>query len=771
MRNALRRAEHSGSINASSEPRVKKPGTPETWASFLLFAALWAFWSLRYGNYLFAAQENCAFLYRWEFLTRWLDVPDGALCWLSAFVIQFFYYPLLGGAILAGLGVAVQRATAKLLGWRGPAYAASFVPVCLITVSMTWPGYFIFIPFNVPLIFSESIAILLTLGVFALYRRIGTYRARLIFALVFAAAGYRFIACWAAIACVLFAIFEATDASERNLRQRLVRGGTLLAAAVLIPLALQRFWLFPRLKIYNVFSCGLIEDVRYDRDSLTAFFTYRFAQAVPLYLFVVYYWSRFLALRSSESAKAAAKKREERLRRREEKRKEKEALRRLETGKANLTNEKDVDSKKQKNSDRLSDLLLFERAEQKRKTQLLFESLFLLGVVVFFASYHSQSFFLGLEEIRALEDSDWERLLEIDSKIAHPISLTVGMRNLALYKTGRIAEEAFLKPIAGESTLTVDVEDNAKALSGNVFSKFKMQLFRWQTSTEHSCYRSMCELAFAHWGLTNIAARVSTDNLVATEDRSISFDKTLALAAMVNGEKELARRYLRELSQTLFYKKEANACLSYIDSNAFYDGVRDFYNDFDYDAALNKQRGERSGSALEESAAKYGADLSDVKKIEKLVTSIRKERPTENRVSKKAYPNLTFLMEVVRFDDYDQSSLERKELILIAALLQKKGDVFLAHIDDYLKLKGCEKGGAPRAIEQGYATWRYANFSDDWNKCEYKFTPETLEYMDMFIQYTRQYGASGVAVQATLRHTFTGYYWGYAVDDSTFKTY
>ncbi|MBP5621520.1 MAG: hypothetical protein J6X44_05850 [Thermoguttaceae bacterium] len=127
----------------------------ETIASALLFLSLWLFWSVRYGNYLYAVQENSVFVFRSEFLTRWLNVPDGGLCYITSFLIQFFYYPLLGGFLLALLGVAVQRATARLLNWHGGAYAASFLPTCLLTIAATWHGYFVFIPFNTPLMFSS----------------------------------------------------------------------------------------------------------------------------------------------------------------------------------------------------------------------------------------------------------------------------------------------------------------------------------------------------------------------------------------------------------------------------------------------------------------------------------------------------------------------------------------------------------------------------------------------------------------------------------------
>lgn len=750
-----------GAIKTSSQRGWKT--SAELLTSLLFFVALWAFWTLRYGDYLYAAQENCIFLYRWEFLTRWLNVPDGLLCYLSSFVVQFFYYPVLGGAILAGLGVAVQLCVARLLKAKGAKYALTFAPSCLITISATWPAFFVFIPFNVPLIFSEPLGLLFAFAALALFKRMKTYRARLIFALVFVPVCYRLVACWATIACIFFAIDELTrreNGSKLN-SKNFTRALWLVLAAVLIPLAMQRFWLFPRLKIYNVFTCGLIEDVRYDRDSLTAFFSYRFVEAVPLFLFVAYLWTR---LRDSKNASVVASKKLERAKRRLQELKAKKAARKNGASAQKTNATEDAEDKEKLE-------LQLEREARKKEVQLCYELLFLMCCATFFLSYHTRAFFDSLKELRALENANWERILEVDATNSKPLPLMVGLRNLALYKTGRLAEEAFLRPVAGESTLTVDVEDNAKALSGNPLAKMKMKLFNMKTSTERSSFRTLCELEFCFWGLTNVGARVATDNFVATEDRSISFCKTLAFAAVVNGERELARRYLREVAQTLFYKKEASAALAFIDSADFYQDVRDSHDDADYTAEEVKSREKYVGLSLDESAKRYGVSVDSVKKYASMVADARSERPMRNRVSKKAYPNATFLMEIVNPDEYDDASLKRKEVILIAALLQKKGDFFMEHIDDYLKLKGCEKGGAPRAIEQGYATWRYSRVGEKWKECEYQFTPETQEYMDMFVQYTMKFGASGVAIQTTLRRSFAGYYWGYAVDESTFRNY
>ena len=730
-----------------TERRQRTPG--ETLASALFFVALWLFWGVRFGDYLFTVQENSIFLFTWEYFSRWLQTPDGFLCYVTSFFIQFFYYPLLGGVIVAAFGVAVQRAIARILDWHGAAYVASFIPTCLFTVASTWPGYFIFIPFNVPLVFSGSIALLVSLGVLVLFRSVSSARCRLAFAFAWVIIGYLGFGCWATFACLFCAINELTLQAKNDgalKRACIWRGVALIAGAIVIPILIQQFWLFPRLKFFNIFTCGLIEDVRYDKDSLTSVFVYGFSALVPLYFMIVFLISRLLLRRTTNASVSRARKRVERGR------------------------EKSDSKKANGQGPTLEEL---ERADAKKRAKLMFELLILLGVATYSATFHTRSFFDCLASCRALGAADWNRILEIDSKYPYPLEHMTGLRNLALFKTGRLAEEAFSRPIAGEATLPVTVADNAKALEGKPYYKFKMKMFQLKRSTERSAYRSMCELSFCHWGLSNDGARISMDNLVATEDRSLSFFRTMAFAATINGEEDLARKYLTEISKTLFYKDWANVRLAYLKSADFYKGLRDFNTDAEYAKEKDLLRAEdNSRPSLAETAERYHVSPDELQRVADLTASAREMRPIRNGKSKQAHPHLTFLKDVVKLEDYDSSSLIRKEVILISALFQKNGDFFLAHVDDYLKLKGCEKGGAPKAIEQGYATWRFSKFREKWTECDYKFTQDTLTNMEGFIAYTQQtYNTSTVAAQATLRESCAGTYWGYAIDNSVFNQY
>ncbi len=724
----------------------------ETLVSFAFFLALWFFWGVRYADFLFAAQENSIFLFHWDFLTRWLETPEGALCYVTAFFLQFAYYPALGGLILALFGVGVQVTFARLCRFRGAFYVLSLLPTCLTAISATWTSYFIYIPFNLPLTFSEPLALLFALGVLASYRAIKRPVARLVFAFVVCAVGYLGVGFWAPFSVLLCAVDEGTriDGDRRSL----MRAVGLILGAVLIPIALRYFWLYPRLKSSLVFTQGLIEDVRYDKDSLTAKFVYGCAAAAPLFLLLSFLIKGLRARFGKRSDSKSEARRRERIERKRQK------------------TARTIQAKFAKEDDETKGRLV-ARAEKNARARLVAELVFVVLALLFIGSYHTRVFFDILKINRALVEADWDRILEIDAKNPVPSSVAAGFRNLALYRKGLLLENAFDRPIAGEATLTLNVVENAKALAGNPYYKVKAALFNWKLQTEASLYRALMELCLLHWGCVNHAASIATNNLVATEDRSISFCKTLALAALVNGERDLARRYLYEVSQTLFYKDWANACMAFADSREFYDGVRDFNHDSEYGAQEQKRREEERASLLsvEEAAERYGVSVEDVQKIARQAFDARALRPKHNFESSKAYPNATYLLEIVFFDEkeYEASTHEEKGLILLAALLQKEADFFLKHIEEYIA-EG--DGRLPKALEQGYATWRFAEYRLDWDKCDYKFSDETRFNFAAYVAFALSIkDPSDVLVQKTMRDYFVGTYWGYASDNSVFNQY
>ncbi|MBR4104274.1 MAG: hypothetical protein IKK39_09475, partial [Thermoguttaceae bacterium] len=315
--------------NAPTSDKKRFPAA-EAATSVVVFLALWFFWGVRYGDFLFAVQENSLFLFRRDFFANWQEAPGGLLFYLTAFFIQFCYFPLLGGAILAGFGTLLQILTAKAVGLRGVGYAFSLIPTCLLAISATWNGYCVYIPFNNSLIFSGYLGASLALIALLAFRRIASPRWRTAFALAVVALGYPGFGAWAPFAGLLCALDElerwkapilpkkrengetpATptaaeiDAERSARRLRIV---ALFLGTAIIPLAFYFCYFKPVLKLQNVFLQGVIEDVRYDKKGIIGAFVYGAAASVVLFYPLARWatlWGEYRRRRTLKTVKAA----------------------------------------------------------------------------------------------------------------------------------------------------------------------------------------------------------------------------------------------------------------------------------------------------------------------------------------------------------------------------------------------------------------------------------------------------------------------------------
>lgn len=758
--------------NAPTNEKKRFPSA-EAATSVVVFLALWFFWGVRYGDFLFAVQENSLFLFRRDFFANWQEAPGGLLFYLTAFFIQFCYFPLLGGAIFAGFGTILQILTAKAVGLRGVGYAFSLIPTCLLAISATWNGYCVYIPFNNSLIFSGYLGASLALIALLAFRRIASPRRRLALGLGVVALGYPGFGAWAPFAGFLCALDElerwkapilpkkrendatpatptAAEIDAERLARRL-RIVALFVGATVIPLMFYFFFFKPSLKLCNVYLQGLIEDVRYDKKGLVGAFVYG-AVALAVLFYPTARWTTILSgyWRRRTLKKASVK--------------TVEAVKTVKDVKA---------AKKRRGADENGgvDDREAERKERSAQVRLLASTAFLIGLATVAVSYRTANFFAILAATRATTDGDWARVLEVESRLAKPNEEAVALRNLALFETGALAEKAFERPVAGIATYDVTQADFDAMRNGSFVAKIKYKLFYWKLETELFAPRALSELMFAYYGSTNTGARVATDNFVACEGRSISFYKTLAICATVNGEDKVARRYLNVLAETLYYRDWAKARLAFLDAPEFRDDLRYFGNDAEYLAAA-KERFEAAplrASSLAEAAERWNVAPEAIAVVAEKVKKARRLRPRKNEATLSEYPNLTFLLGVFK-DEFDVAAPEMQEAFLVAALFQKDGEYFLKHVEKYLASR--PDGKAPKAIEEGYAAWRLSKFGDDWataEGCKYQFAPLTTAGLNEFAEFLEIVKTpSATKAQVAIREHCAGFYWGYLADDSVF---
>lgn len=745
----------ASTLRESSPLRFFGRFTHEQAASCVFFLFLWYFWGVRYSGFLYVAQENSIFLYTREYLTRWLETPDGGLCYLSSFLMQFFYYPLLGGGVFALLGTLGQLLLGRVLGLRGCGWLLSFIPVSLFTVSTTWNGIYIFIPYNIATAFSAYAGFCISLLILSLYVRFeGGEGKRPILGVVFLLIAYPFCSAWASwggLFCAAWALGRllASGKDKKSRRTYWLEVLVLTVASIVVPLVYYYACYDVKMRFSNIYLQGFWEEARYDTGAFVGRLYYTLSATSIVFTLAALLLRGFL----SRLSERTAKRREIR---------EKESQKSKKEKNAHLSNASEDAEQKRRNKERA-------------RVRLMWELLFVLAACVYFGSYHVQSFFSLMECARAVYNEDWEKVLRLEARDAYPIDGTVQMRNVALFKTGRLMDDAFRRPLGGLSAVRITGDDYARSLQGNAYYKMKVKLYNWSREMELDSNRALCERLYCYWGQTNVATRIAMNNWVATDERSTAFMKTLAIAALANGEDRIARRFLEPLTQTLFHRRWAKVRLAYLKSPTFYDGVRDFHNDPRVDEIIEARRETREEAAsLEEAAARYGVDKSEVEKVAETISAMREMRPSKNYATATGYPNLVFLYALAKEDEYDSSCSERRNLILLSLLMQKKGDEFLTLAEPLFKEK-YHDGDAPRTLEQGYATWRYRKYGSHWDKCDYKFSDETKTLLGEFIDYMSRVGSaariSDPDVQETIRVYCQGLYWGFVTDESVYNHY
>ena len=115
-------------------------------ATFFFFS----FWLLGVynGEFLYKLQSYSYFLYNQSFAGDVLNQSAGILIYISRFLTQFLYYPLLG-ALLLSLGLlGVEWGIARLFKIPSRYFHLSFIPPLLILLAQTSIGYTLYYSFE-----------------------------------------------------------------------------------------------------------------------------------------------------------------------------------------------------------------------------------------------------------------------------------------------------------------------------------------------------------------------------------------------------------------------------------------------------------------------------------------------------------------------------------------------------------------------------------------------------------------------------------------------
>ncbi len=199
------------------------------------------------SDYLFTVQERSLFLANPVFFQEQTAVPGGIFHWAGCYLTQFFYYPVLGSALLILLWLATYTVILKTFHLRNGWSVLALIPLFALLCSIVDLGYWLY---NIKIQgywFSESLLFLAMMsGIWASRRLHGKWRP--LFLTIWIAAGYPLMGWYALMGGAVMVITYSLRSCEKRYERWLLPlwGGLLIVA---VPL----FW-------YYYFSQMRLED-------------------------------------------------------------------------------------------------------------------------------------------------------------------------------------------------------------------------------------------------------------------------------------------------------------------------------------------------------------------------------------------------------------------------------------------------------------------------------------------------------------------------------
>ncbi len=190
---------------------------PGVLTSVMLFGLGYELFSQEW-EMLYRSQELSLFLPTQQFFNQFLIYPGGVLQWLGCWATQFFYHPSAGVAMLVGCWAMILLLLSGLFQLRGWKVLLAWVPVLLLMATVVQTGYWIYYTKLQGYLFVPSLGILLSLVAACIYRLINARETAdgtlswvrrgvaLVWMLLFARYGYQWMGAWMFLGLAIMAL-------------------------------------------------------------------------------------------------------------------------------------------------------------------------------------------------------------------------------------------------------------------------------------------------------------------------------------------------------------------------------------------------------------------------------------------------------------------------------------------------------------------------------------------------------------------------------------
>ncbi len=197
---------------------------------YLLAFSLLAFYK---NFFLYRMQELSIFLPTADFFQGFLTKPGGVLMYVSAFFLQFAYYPALGALLIVALLGLVQYLVFKSFQIPRKLFLCTLILPALLLLCITQLDYVIYLMPDREFVFSHILGVILILALFSVYRKLSSSALKLCYMLLAGIIFYPSAGFYACAALLLFVLYELIMNSSKL--SVLLLSLTGLLALVLIP--------------------------------------------------------------------------------------------------------------------------------------------------------------------------------------------------------------------------------------------------------------------------------------------------------------------------------------------------------------------------------------------------------------------------------------------------------------------------------------------------------------------------------------------------------
>lgn len=608
-------------------------------AFFLFF--VW-FWGVRYGDFLYVAQGCDLFLWRWSFLTDAIRPAELSLR-LSAFFVQFFYYPALGAAILAGFLAFVQFGTERLFRLTGRLFPLSFVPSALLALQITEVGYYVFEYFDVAFLFSFVFQYSFVLLFALIFDALKSERGRAAFLTLGIAVCFPIFGVFALLAATLCLLKEATrpdDASQtaKTDVKRRKRLALLALWTLVVPTLYWPLFSGTARNLGALYVAGLTEETVSQRDTATD-------QIYAAYLGAILAF--FVAVAVLDALRRTVERRSPKAVQPEQTKQAEQPKRPLKPTSAKRSTPKSKRAAKAQTPETPQNAAPARSSFSLDSAATISAlALLTLALVVVRVSFYTPDFAALCGIARALDREDWEEIVRLEGTVSTPSNPTITARVLAQSRLGRLAEELYLRPLAPTRPLQ-----------------------HYQTTT----FCMTGDRLLYEFGAVNPAMRVASNNYVVKRERSAWAAFTLALCNVAEDRRAVAERYLYRLQGTLFHRKKAEELAAYLNARS---AETSSFTPYLRQAPLSDER-------LAELDASFAAVRAQKPRFDDFATS-------------RCVDHVRF--QLVQMDDLAPLPLRERETRLATLLLMRDLPTFARHFDAYLAEKAALADASQRRI-------------------------------------------------------------------------